>query len=68
MTGSIRGQSAAEPHAVHPQRDTLDYREAARRTIDEGQGSGGKQDDGNSRRGRGTEEWDDGKKGLNLFS
>lgn len=33
LTGSIRGQSAAEPHAVQPQRDTLDYRKAARHTM-----------------------------------
>lgn len=37
LTGSIRGQSAAEPHAVQPQRDTLDYRETTRHTIVEGQ-------------------------------
>lgn len=36
LTGSIRGQSAAGPHAVQPQRDTLDYRETARHTIEEG--------------------------------
>lgn len=29
LTGSIRGQSAAEPHAAQQQRDTLDYRETA---------------------------------------
>lgn len=34
LTGSIRGQSAAEPHG----RDTLDYRETARRTIEDGWG------------------------------
>lgn len=38
LTGSIRGQSAAEPHAVQPQRDTLDYRGTARHTMEEGWG------------------------------
>jgi len=36
LTGPIRGQSAAEPHAVQPQRDTLDYRETGRHTIEMG--------------------------------
>lgn len=40
LTGSIRGQSAAEPHAVQPQRDTLDYRETARHTTEEARGVG----------------------------
>lgn len=67
LTGSIRGQSAAEPHAVQPQRDTLDYRKAARHTMVRAR-LWWKQGDGNSGRERRAEDWDDGKKGLNLFS
>lgn len=36
LTGSIKGQSAAEPHAARQQRDTADYRVTARHTMDGG--------------------------------
>lgn len=36
LTGSIKGQSAAQPHAARQQRDTADYRVTARRTMDGG--------------------------------
>lgn len=36
LTGSIKGQSAAEPHAARQQRDTADYRATGRHTMDGG--------------------------------
>lgn len=52
LTGSIKGQSAAEPHAARQQRDTADYRVTARHTMDggclaRGRGSGREMEDGN---------------------
>lgn len=56
LTGSIRGQSAAEPHAVLTQRDTLDYKGGSQAHNRGGVGGGGggvgrqERDDGISRR------------------
>lgn len=80
LTGSIRGQSAAEPHAAQQQRATLDYTEtAARHTIEEDWGDGGgglglvglsereERDDGSSRRQRGTGDGERRVEGLIYF-